>query len=194
MAPKKRSNKGAKSAVALVSVRELCRLLAGEGQPPITEMRISQLVGEGMPKAARGLYDPLVCMHWYLGRLRPAVQRKATEGADGSTRNLMAERARLIAAQADQAELERDEKIGKLIPTDVHEHILTSWALVVKQLTLAIPARLSSKLDMQPRTKVRQVLEEAMKGLLIDVATGKSVSGDGDGGTPAPRRKSRKDR
>lgn len=192
MAPKKRANKGAKSSVALVSVRELCALLAGEGQPPLTEMRISQLVGEGMPKAARGQYDPMACMHWYLGKLRTAVQRKSSEGSDGSTRDLMAERTRLTAAQADQAELDRDEKIGRLIPLDVHENIMTSWALVVKQLALAIPARLSSKLDMQPRTKVRLLLEEAMKGLLIDVATGKSVPRDGDGGASAPRRKYRK--
>ncbi len=192
MAPPKRKTKGAASSVALVSVHELCRLLAGQDQPPLTEMRISQLVAEGMPKAARGQYDPLVCMHWYLGKLRPAVHRKSSEASDGSLRDLTAQRTRLTAAQADQAEMERDEKAGRLIPIEVHETMMTGWALTVKQLALAVPARLSSKLDMQPRTKVRMILEDAMKGLLIDVATGKSHPRDGDSGESAPRRKSRK--
>lgn len=175
--PKKIAKKAAKQAPKPqpvgVGTGEICRLLAGDGQESISEMHLSRLVADGMPKLARGLYDPHVCMHWYLGKLRIAVQRKATEGDDGKARNLMDERARLTAAQADTAEMDRDERRGALIPLGLYEQRLNDWAVNTKQRVLGIVPRLVDKLEGMPRAKLRVALEDALKGCLTDVATGR---------------------
>jgi phage terminase Nu1 subunit (DNA packaging protein) len=189
---RKTTAKPRKPAVQTVGAKEICRFLAGQGQEAITEMRLSQLVREGLPKSARGEYDPIVCMHWYLGKLRPAVQRKSTEGDDGAARNLTDEKARLTAAQADTAEMDRDERRGLLIPVEVYEQRLGSWAITTKQLLLALATRLAPKLEGLPRAKLRIVLEEALKGCLIDVATGRALPAAD--ASPKPARKPRKGR
>lgn len=158
------------AAKDMVGIDEIKLLLAGDGQPPLSERRIGQLVDEGMPKVGHGKYDPLVCMHWYLGKLRPAVQRKATEGQDGITRNLQDERARLIAAQADAAEMDRDERRGQLIPLDVYEQQTSAWAHTTKQLILGLPARLVPKLDGLPRDQMRGILKSACDACLVDIS------------------------
>ena len=61
----------------LCSTNELCALLAGEGRTPLSEMSISNFVSEGMPRAERGLYDPIACARWYIGRLRQRASESA---------------------------------------------------------------------------------------------------------------------
>lgn len=157
----------------------------------MSEMHLSRLVSDGMPKIARGVYDPLICMHWYLGKLRPAVQRKATEGDDGKARNLQDERARLTAAQADTAEMDRDERRGNLIPIDLYEQKLASWAITTKQRVLSLAPRLAVKLEGMPRAKLRLALEDSLKGCLTDVATGRAITATDV--SPKPARKRGKD-
>ncbi len=65
-----------------VDATEIRRLLAGEGNEPITEMRVSQLVKMGLPKRARGEYDPLDAMHWYIGHLRRNARVRGKELAE----------------------------------------------------------------------------------------------------------------
>jgi hypothetical protein len=70
-------------AAKTVSIEEICRILAGEGHDPLTKQAVTNFVADGMPKAARGLYDPQACIHWYIGRLRTSVKRKETETDNG---------------------------------------------------------------------------------------------------------------
>ena len=155
-------------------------------------MHVSRLVADGMPKLARGQYDAVACLRWDNARLRTSVARKATDGGDGKPRNLMDERARLTAAQADTAQMDRDERQGKLVPLELYEQKLTNWAITTKQLVLGVAPRLAAKLEGLPRVKLRAVLEETLKGCLTDVATGRVVPAADV--PPKPARKPRKRR
>lgn len=179
MASAKSTGKRAKSQPKwLVGTDELCEIMG------VSKMHISRLVEDGMPKIGRGQFDAVVCLRWDNERLHRAVQRKATESSDGKVRNLMDERARLTAAQADAAEMDRDERRGTLIPLDVHEQELASWAHTVKQLVLGLSARLVPKLEGQPRDKLRGTLDAALKGCLVDVSRSRTALPG-----PAPKRK-----
>ena len=53
-----------------VDITELRRLLGGAGNQPISEVFVGKLVRQGLPKRRRGVYDPVACLHWYVGALR----------------------------------------------------------------------------------------------------------------------------
>jgi hypothetical protein len=64
--------------MALINTIELCRILAGQGNQPLTKPRITQLEKEGMPKAGRDQWDAVQCMYWYLGvRRRQCLVRSS---------------------------------------------------------------------------------------------------------------------
>lgn len=54
----------------LLKINEVTVLLAGDGNPPLSQAAVGLLVKQGMPKAGRGFYDATACLHWYIGQLR----------------------------------------------------------------------------------------------------------------------------
>ena len=42
----------------------------------VTPRRVQQLVKEGMPREARGQYNPIKCGAWYVRYLRAAIEKK----------------------------------------------------------------------------------------------------------------------
>ena len=77
----------------------------------LSERRIQQLSREGViPKAERGQYDLVAAVRGYVAYLRDLAV-KAQAGAP----DFGAERARLIKAKADLAEMEADGRRGELL-------------------------------------------------------------------------------
>ena len=114
----------------------------------LSERRIQQLSREGViPKAERGQYDLVAAVRGYVAYLRDLAV-KAQAGAP----DFGAERARLIKAKADLAEMEADGRRGELLPADAVE--------VAVRLIAALPAdmRTSMQLDYERRRRVE--LEE----------------------------------
>jgi phage terminase Nu1 subunit (DNA packaging protein) len=107
--------------MANVNTSELCRILGGEGNAPLSPMRVTQLVKEGMPKVDRGQFDAIRCMYWYLGRMRKTTKEHVTKNSDGTFSGIETERKRLLRAQADLAELEYGRELAGLIPIGLVE-------------------------------------------------------------------------
>ena len=159
-----------------VSIEAICTILAGAGHPPLTKMAVTNFVKDGMPKAARGLYDPQACTHWYLGRLRTSVQRKETETADGKTLSLDKEQTRLTAAKADNEEMTAAERRATLLPLDIYEAQMAKLVQVVKMKFLNLPPRLAPKLEGLSRNEMKALLTAAVKDTLTELARNGHVS------------------
>ncbi|MGH9531852.1 MAG: hypothetical protein ACRD2Q_05620 [Terriglobales bacterium] len=72
-----------------------------------------------MPRAERGKYELGACMAWYVRYLQRAFERRKLLSDDGSSTDLRKQRARLLKASADVAEMDLAEKRGELIPVAV---------------------------------------------------------------------------
>lgn len=101
----------------------------------LTGRRVQQLVAEGvLPKAAHGKYPVLACVQAYIHYLRAQVE--------GGT--AYAERARLLKAQREKAELEVAAMRREMIPA---KDVMRGWADMVgrcRSKLLALPVRLST--------------------------------------------------
>ena len=93
----------------------------------LSERRVQQLSREGViPKAERGRYDLVGAVRGYVAYLRDLAV-KAQSGAP----DFGVERARLIKAKADLAEMEADGRRGELLPADAVE---AAWTAVLARL------------------------------------------------------------
>lgn len=177
-------------ATKTVSIEEICRVLAGEGHDPLTKQAVTNFVADGMPKAARGRYDPQACTHWYIGRLRTSVKRKETETPDGKTLSLDKEQIRLTAAKADNEEMTAAERRASLLPIDVYESQMAKLAQIVKMKFLNLPARLAPKLEALTRNEIKALLTAAVKDTLLELSRYSNVDtpSAADSSKPAAKR------
>jgi phage terminase Nu1 subunit (DNA packaging protein) len=178
--------------VKTVTAKEVCRILAGDGHDPLTEMAVSKFVRDGMPKEARGTYDPVACMRWYIGRLRNSVKRKETETEDGSLLSLDKEQIRLTAAKADNEEMTAEERRNTLLPLEVYRAEQAKLVQVVKLKFLNLPSRLAPKLEALSRNEIKAQLTAAVKDTLTELARSNHVndSSDEPASTKAPVKRS----
>lgn len=111
----------------------------------ISQPVVAKLVSAGVfkPTGARGALDLDDCRRAYLSRLREeAAGRAAHRGAEDETEglDLVAERARLAAAQADRIEMENHQTRGLVVRTEDAIRITTEMLAKVRTRILAIPA------------------------------------------------------
>ena len=153
----------------------------------LTEQRVQQLVKEGMPREARGQYDPVKCMLWYIRYLQQALEKKAVPTLDGGFVGEREERVRLLRADADLKEIELATKRGLLVALPDIEATLTDLVLTTKARIMAIPPRLAPELVGETsRVMIHAKLEKACRESLAYLA--KAVN---DGGNPdTPKRSS----
>src|SRR5882672_1069217 len=78
----------------------------------LTESRVHQLVREGLPKEARGQYDPVKCLLWYVRYLQNALEKRSVPTLDGGFVGEREERVRLLRADADLREIELARERG----------------------------------------------------------------------------------
>lgn len=133
----------------------------------LSERRIMQLVHEGMPKLARGRYDHVKCLEWYVRYLQQAVEKRSVNGgeADGPI-NWSVEKARLTRAQALTAEMEYKRKSGELIPAHLVDDKFVTFAGNIHDRFLALPSRIATRLENQTREQIRIKLYAAVRDLL----------------------------
>lgn len=150
-----------------VGIKEICRVLAGDGNPPLTPERIRQLVNDGMPKAGRNEYDAVRCMFWYLGKVRRMVSHRETENSDGSASGIRTERKRLLKVQADREELELAQLQGRLVTVEDWEKATADIVAAAKARLLAVPARVAPRvLGETSRVMVQGLIEKEIKEAL----------------------------
>lgn len=145
----------------------------------LSERRVQQLSREGViPKAERGRYDLVGAVRGYVAYLRDLAV-KAQAGAP----DFGVERARLIKAKADLAEMEADGRRGELLPADAVE---AAWIAVLARLRarlLVLPDRLAP-LCVEETTiaGVRDQIRKAVREALDELATQRiGIAADPDG-------------
>jgi hypothetical protein len=112
-----RKHKAEIDEVELVSATDIRRILAGQGKPPLSAAALTDFVRDGMPRAARGMYDKRICTHWYIGRLRTSLLEKRSTDGNGNVASLSLEQKRLMKARADNEEMTANERLGLRAPS-----------------------------------------------------------------------------
>jgi phage terminase Nu1 subunit (DNA packaging protein) len=149
----------------------------------LTESRVHQLVKEGLPKEARGQYDPVKCMLWYIRYLQQALEKKSVPTFDGGFVGEREERVRLLRADADLREMELAKERGLLVALPDIEATLTDLVLTTKARIMAIPPRLAPELvGERSRVMIQAKLEKACNESLAYLA--KAVNDGGNPNTP----------
>ena len=124
----------------------------------LSERRIQQLSREGViPKAERGQYDLVGSVRGYVVYLRDLAV-KAQAGAP----DFGVERARLIKAKADLAEMEADGRRGDLLPADAVEAAWTAVLARLRARLLVLPDRLAPLCHEE--TTIAGVRDQIRKG------------------------------
>ena len=147
-------------AERLYSVGVIAKLLN------VSERRVQQMVKEGIiPKAERGKYDLITCVQGYVKYLQDLAF-----GKDMVPTDIHTTRARLLAAQAEIAEMEAAEKKERLLDAG---KVAGWWAKIVgnaKQNLLAIPSKaapilLACKTAAEIKAELQAMINEALAGL-----------------------------
>jgi|SRR5579885_2179833 phage terminase Nu1 subunit (DNA packaging protein) len=152
--------------MATVSVEKLGAFLN------LTRSRIAQLVkDEGMPREARGQYDPVKCAAFYIRYLQAAIERRAAPIEDGGDAGERAARIRLLRVQADKKEMDLAELRSQLVAVSDVDKSLAELVRTTRARLLAVPAQLAPELvgEMQ-RSLLQAKMEKAFKKALSDLA------------------------
>jgi phage terminase Nu1 subunit (DNA packaging protein) len=146
----------------------------------ISERRVQQLVKLGMPRAARGQYDLLPCAKWYVEFLQEEL-KKRSPATQPENAGIDAERARLVAAQADRAEIEVAVRRGDLM---FAPHTEAAWADAIhraRERLLAMPVKLGPQLtNVSDPSECARAIESEVHAALDELArrqTGDARSG-----------------
>lgn len=137
----------------------------------LDERRVQQLVKEGLPREARGQYDPVKCMLWYIRYLQAALRKKAVPTRDAGFVSEREERVRLLRADADLREIELAKERGMLVALPDVEKLVSDLVLATKARIMAIPPRLAPELVGETsRVMIQAKLEKACKESLAYLA------------------------
>jgi phage terminase Nu1 subunit (DNA packaging protein) len=133
--------------------------------------RVQQLVNEGMPREARGQYDPVKCMLWYIRYLQAVLEKKSVPTEDGGYAGEREERVRLLRADADLREMELAKERGLMVAISDVEREMTDLVLTTKARIMAIPHRIAADLVGETsRVMIQAKLEKACKESLAYLA------------------------
>jgi phage terminase Nu1 subunit (DNA packaging protein) len=148
-----------------VDVRKIASLLN------LDKRRVQQLVEEGMPREARGQYDPVKCMLWYIRYLQSVIEKKSVPTLDGGFVGEREERVRLLRAHADLREIELAKERALLMAIPDVEAMLTDLKVTTTARIMAIPPRLAPELMGETsRVMIQAKIEKACKESLSYLA------------------------
>lgn len=137
----------------------------------VTPRRVQQLVNEGMPREARGQYNPIKCGAWYVRYLQAAIEKKTIPSGDGGYVTLKEERTRLIRAKAELKQIEVGKRRGLLVSLADVEKEMTDLVLTTKARILAIPARVAGELVGETSRVMIQAKLETAAGEALEPMT-----------------------
>lgn len=113
-----------------------------------------------------GKYDPYEVVPAYIANLREVA---AGRGGEEAQIDKAAEEARKVSAQADLAEMKRDEARGLLIPADQIADAIHSAVQTMKTRLLAIPAKAAASVGAKnvdvAEKRIREEIDEALTAL-----------------------------
>jgi len=136
-----------------------------------------------MPREARGQYDAVKCMLFYIRYLQAALERKSVPTADGGYGGEREERVRLLRADADLREMELAKERGLHVAISDFDATLTELVLTTKAQIMTIPPRLAPELvGERSRVMIQAKIEKACKESLTTLA--KAVNDGGNPNTP----------
>ena len=149
----------------------------------LTEMRVQQLVKEGMPREVRGQYDPVKCMLWYVRYLQQALEKKSVPTLDGGFIGERDARVRLLSADADLREMELSKERGRVVSIAVANKACDDLARETTARIMGIPPRLANELvgessRMMIQAKIESALRDALR-LLASGSRGQYGAGPG---------------
>lgn len=137
----------------------------------LTEQRVQQLVKEGLPREARGQYDPIKCLMFYIRYLQRAIEKKSMPTLDGGFVGERAERVRLLRADADLREMELASEQSQLISLFDYERTLADLVRMTTAHVMAIAPRVAGEIVGETsRVMVQAKIEKACKEALAQLA------------------------
>ncbi len=133
----------------------------------LTPRRVQQLAKEpGFPKVARGDYDELACLRWYVKFLQEKLAA-GTVRADGQVTG----RERYDTAKAEIAELELAEKRKQVLTVAEYEQAMTALINPARHELLAIEARLRPTIGADAASKCGAEIRRSLRALVEDEAS-----------------------
>ena len=149
----------------------------------LTERRVQQLARDGViPRSERGRYDLIGAVRGYVRYLRDQILKDGAATADYGV-----ERARLMRARADLAEMEAAQKRGELIPA---REVVTAWTEVVALLRarlLVLPDKIAPLAhDAQTIPQARDIVRNAVHEALAELAATQVSAALESHGPPGP--------
>jgi len=137
----------------------------------LTRQRVQQLVKEGLPREARGRYDAVKCMLWYVRYLQGVLEKRSMLTPDGGSSGERAERVRLLRAHADLREMELASQRSSVISVADYERTLAGFILTVKARVMAIAPRVAHEVTGQTsRVMIQALIEKQCKEALSYLA------------------------
>ena len=132
----------------------------------LSERRIQQLAKDDVvPKAQRGEYDMIPCVHGYIDYL------KAKIGGEYTAEDLAINRNRLLKAQADLAEIEKQKQEGELI---TKEEVKKNWLnllSVLKTKLLSMPNKLAPVvITYKNVNEIKLIIKDKVHDALYEIA------------------------
>jgi hypothetical protein len=134
----------------------------------LSSRRIQQLTKEGLPKAARGLYDIIECFRWTVRyQQRKIAERAMPTDVDGVATSSGATRHKLLSIEAELKSIELAEKREQLISIDKASKDLAAIVVEIRTRILALPPRLAAEVLGETDLAVSQVkIDRSLKGAL----------------------------
>ena len=149
------------------STAELGKLLG------ITSRRVLQLVGEGvLKKISRDRFEVSVSVQAYVEFVKRAAASEA-----GRYAGLSRERAGLVKAQREMAEVELDERLGNTVLISDAQAIISRCLLVLKNKLLGLGARLGPLANPGAPTLAQQVIYGGICEVLEELSTLETYGG-----------------
>jgi len=141
----------------LVSSADLARITG------YTEVHLSRLAKEGMPKAGRGRYDIELVVKWLL-----------TRRLDKANETMQDAKKRLIEEQIESQKLENERSRGELVPIEEVQHALNHQAVTVATQLDGLAPRVAyelSAITQIPAPKVQEVVFRECRAIRETIAS-----------------------
>ena len=149
----------------------------------LSERRVQQLSRAGViPKAARGRYELIGSVRGYIRHLRDINIKSETGTVDYGI-----ERARLVKAKADLAEMEASQMRGDLLPAPDVTAAWTEIVALMRARLLVLPDKIAPVVhETTSLNQTRDVIKKAVYEVLTEIAETEieiTPRADGDAGT-----------
>ena len=146
--------------MAKISLSAISQLLK------LSERRIQQLAKDNIiPKATKGEYEMITSVHGYIDYL------KAKIGGEYTAEDLAINRNRLLKAQADLAEIEKQKQQGDLIAKDEVKKNWLNILSVLKNKLLSMPNKVAPVvMTYKNVNEVKLILKDKIYDTLHEIA------------------------